>query len=197
MEIEIGKTYKSDLPPFTSRELKITGYINRSYSYDIVKGNPLFGFAQVFTDDSDLAKSLSLVPVLPHICEMIVSGEPLEVGELFTVTGFAYNPYHIDEYGRIIRNDGEPMDRSGILDMINNSDMYPITRTPQFSEDEKAFMRELAKAGFPKFYRCAYDELIITKEDGTGRITLPNSILTQIIKENSPFNSASYLEGLK
>jgi len=126
---------------------------------------------------------------LPRICS-ILGGEktPLKIGETFQFYSFYY---HISEGGEVIMHDSTMETTADtLLEMVNHPEK--IIRRPQFSEDEKALMREYAKFGYtilrkPKGYGMQI-------ESEKGWIPLPDGMFQQITPENSPFNFAAYLE---
>ncbi|QEY35793.1 hypothetical protein FL966_12375 [Caproiciproducens galactitolivorans] len=149
---------------------------------------------------SDLYK-----PDLPRIC-YILGGEdnPLKVGEKFKISGCS-GTFAIGADGHVygVSSCGKAL--HFILEDIINGELK-IIRQPQFSEDERAFMRLCVEAGYPWFARDK-DESLYAYESRPKSIqgdafscdgdffNLPESFLPQITFENSLFNAADYLEG--
>lgn len=129
---------------------------------------------------------------LPRIC-YILGGEdnPLKVGEHFALdydcvkNEFIYfidskGNVHVDNYSRHLGDDT-------LCDIINHPEK--IIRRPQFSEDEKAVMREFHKYGFDILKRpqgCG----IRVENSGGEWFPLPSEMFPQI---SGKFDAA-YLE---
>lgn len=158
-------------------------------------------------------RGLELIePALPRIC-YILGGEdtPLEIGEEFGVEGDD-NVYRISEqrYREVkITNScwSSSTHEYGLTALLNNPEK--IIRKPkiEFSDDEKAMMREFVKAGTPWIARDKDSELLYTYLEkpvceengmfdgvhGTESYHVPDGLLPQITFENSPINMEDYI----
>lgn len=146
--------------------------------------------------------------VLPRIC-YVLGGEdtPIELGEKFNISGCKGKDYYIgSENSCGCTGSTSSSLWYDIITAINHPEK--IIRNPRltFTEDEKALMRLHVGAGYPWFARDDNDSLYAYKdkpqlENGVfhiaGNTELLNEFFPQITFENSPFNAAEYLEGLK
>jgi hypothetical protein len=155
-----------------------------------------------------MESKFELVPDLPRIC-YILGGEdnPLRIGEKFEITGYSkpFSPFNISNDGKVHSNNAAILS-SELYDLLNHPGK--IIRQPQFSEDEKAFMRLLVKNNRPWIARDFDNEIYAYESEprkgGTcfqnrrGQVgEFQSFLLPAITFENSPFNAAEYLEGLK
>lgn len=153
---------------------------------------------------------------LPRICYLL-GGEntPLEIGEKFTVDDekFKNHTYRISENG--LR---QHRDDTGGWWFSSNEEMFTfilnhpekIIRKPkiEFSDDEKAMMREFVKAGFAWIARdkddtlavftgkpklVGYDDDTYMHNSGDDGCNIPNNLFPQITFENSPIRMEEYL----
>jgi hypothetical protein len=143
----------------------------------------------------------------PRICSVLCPENPLEIGEEFNLTGYESNQtFFIQADGKLYFTlcHGGPshVASDSLCDALNHPEK--IIRRLQFNEDEKAFMRLLArnrllwivreKGGDLYAYfekpKCHYDRFVPQSKYEY----IPNCILPQITFENSPFDVAPYLE---
>lgn len=138
---------------------------------------------------------------LPRIC-YVLGGEktPLKIGEEFEFLG---DKYEIGGNGIFYEtNSGILAPYFKMIKMINHPEK--IVRQLQFSEDEKAFMRLLVKAGFPWIARDKTRSIEAYQEkpgidSNTWFFTsgsdneLPIKLFPQITFENSPVNCLDYV----
>lgn len=141
---------------------------------------------------------------LPRIC-YVLGGEktPLKIGERFE---FQSEKYKMEKDG-ISYGTGDILwaPPCAILEMVNHPEK--IVRHLQFSEDEKAFIRLLVKAGFlwiardqdgaiyifpkkPAMVLKESDNYFCDKEDD---YLIPTKLFPQITFENSPINCLDYV----
>jgi len=170
-------------------------YLVEKGTVTLDNGDKDSGFNSIGSLNRCYVSQFELVADKPHICEILGNGRPLEVDEYFEFDGVKYNVQLSSSGDYFVYKGGSHFGSVDLGQMINHPEK--IIRQPQFSEDEKAFMKEFAKAGFPIFYRCAANSLRIKKIDSSNWIALPNSMLPSLTVEVGEVNAAEYLEGLK
>jgi hypothetical protein len=141
-----------------------------------------------------------LIPDLPHICEVLGNGKPLEEGEVFRYSDqddlFQICSGHVlyqSSIGWVQMQHQEAFEN-----MLNHPEK--IIRTPQFSEDEKALMRLCGDNGYWQWYRDG-DGMLCCKEydEMYGPVVSCISMkeITKQYTREHPFDAASYLEAQK
>lgn len=183
MDFKIGSTYRGTNSRDEEILIKITGIKGTTYTFEPVKGD--CDGATAFWNKSTMAESLELIPDLPRICEVL----GVEVGEIFSAG--SYTNVYVDADGHVKSEGGYEMGNQSQLENVING-KEKIIRTPQFSEDEKATMREFVKSGYPILRRT--NGFGLQAEDKNGLYFPIPDIFPQITFENSPFNAAEYLE---
>jgi hypothetical protein len=187
--------------------------------YDVIDGKITFDGGRKSSNRYNSVDDLNtifesqfeLLPDSPRICSVIGGEEnPLKIGERFSLDYECVKGqfiYFIGSNGNVCIEDNLNCLADGCLcDIINHPEK--IIRQPQFSEDEKALMRLYVGKNFHfiardiggELYcfdsRPKKDDLIYTSDSGS-MISIPKGLLAAITFENSPFNAAEYLEGLK
>lgn len=144
-------------------------------------------------------------PVLPRICYLLGGDEtPLEIRELFEIEGYNSNPCYIHESGILYNRHRVCVGSDWLYYILNHPER--IIRKPKltFTEDEKAFLRLYAGAGYLWIARESDGVLLAwqnepTKDQdedfsATGEACiLPESLLPTITFENSPVYISDYV----
>ena len=137
-------------------------------------------------------------PDLPRIC-YILGGEktPLKIGERFGITEVGTG-FHINEDG-VMKFGGDNVAMWQLCEAVNHPEK--IIRRPQFTDDEKAFMRLLVKNGLPWIARSKDNDLAVyhyepDSDEGYFASTddiIPNDLFPQIAFENSPIDCRKFM----
>ena len=205
MEFEVGKKYTGKNCEGEPILIQITRQPESDiYDYKVLKGDG-DGLGLSFCNISDFAYALKPYEDLPRIC-YVLGGEdtPLKIDEEFKVTDRSVT-YRIAEDGDFQYENKEMKSfahsKTDTLCLLING-ANQIIRSPQFSDDEKAFMRLLIKIGLPWIvrknnwlYACENEPYICNSRiNSTGKSeSLPSELLNQIQNE-IPFNAADYFE---
>lgn len=127
----------------------------------------------------------------PRICEVL----GVEVNEEFFIKG-KHGKLRINDTGKRERFDGswyETASEEALTEIINDPSL--IIRQKQFSDDEKAMMRELARIGCQWMMRNRNNQIDVYADIHKLRFfTLPSKLFPQVKWTDEPFDMKAFLE---